>query len=343
MLKQAESDIKQAKKLGKKLSIIGHKEILNFLEKSIVVQRLAHAYIFLGPEDVGKETVARWWLEKVLHEGAEGGERHSLESHPDVTVVQKITDEKTKKLKKLISIDQIRGLRERMGLTSFLNTYKVALIRQAEYMSIEAANALLKTLEEPLGKVIIVLLVADISKLPETIVSRCQVIKFKSIPEDLINKALQEKGAPRNEAELLSRLAAGSPGVAFKFYENADALESYKEKIRSFLEITRAAEWQRFNFIESQVETRGDREEILKKINRLILDWQGCMRDALLLSLGFPNFMVNFWAKDEIETWSKNYSISQIVEFLEQAKKTIYSLEQNVNIKLALENFILCF
>ncbi|MBU1922445.1 hypothetical protein KKD84_04495 [Patescibacteria group bacterium] len=343
MLKQAKSDIKQAKKLGKRLSIIGHEEILNFLENSLARARLAHAYIFLGSEDVGKESVARWWLEKVLYQGEEGGERHSLESHPDVSVIERQVDEKTKKLKKLISIEQIRQLRERLGLTSFLNTYKVALVRSAETMSIEAANALLKTLEEPLGRTVIILLVQDVSRLPQTIVSRCQIIKFKHVSDKLIRDTLRQRGAGRDEAELLSRLAAGSPGLAFKFYENPERLAAYREKVESFLKITKAPIWQRFNFIDSEIDTRGDREEALKEIRKLLLVWQGALRDGLLCSLGFSNLMVNFWAKDRIESWSAASGADYFVEVLEEMKNTIYGLEQNVNIKLALENFLLCF
>ena len=343
MENKAKSDIKQAKKLGKRLSIIGHEEILKFLENSLERGRLAHAYIFLGSEDVGKETVARWWLEKLLYQGEEGGERHSLESHPDVSVVERQADEKTKKLKKLISIEQIRQLRERLGLTSFLNTYKVALVRKAETMSIEASNALLKTLEEPPGRAVIILLVQDISRLPETVVSRCQIIKFKGVPEKLIYHALRQRGAGRDEAELLSRLSAGSPGLAFKFYENPEHLAVYRDKVEAFLKITKAPIWQRFNFIDSEIKTRGDREEVLKEIKRLLLVWQGAMRDGLLCSLGFSSLMVNFWAKDQIESWSADFSANRLVEILEQAKNTIYNLEQNVNIKLALENFLLCF
>lgn len=342
-MKTQESRVKHAKKLGRRLSIIGHEQILNFLDNSLLSGRLAHAYIFLGPEDVGKETVARWWLEKVLHQGHEGGERHSLETHPDVTVIERVLDEKTKKQKKLISIEQIRELRERLGLTSFLNTYKVALIRGADHLSIEASNALLKTLEEPLGKAIIVLLVNDISRLPETIVSRCQIIKFKNIPEDLIYDALISRGAKRTEAELLARLAAGSPGVAFKYYEKPELLEEYRDKIASFLKITQAPVWQRFNFVDQVVPKAGDREEIVKEVRQTLLMWQGVLRDAMLVGLGFSNLMINYWANDEIESWQTNRQLTDLVGYLEKTRQALNNLEQNVNIKLIIENLLLCF
>jgi DNA polymerase-3 subunit delta' len=337
------TEAKKAKKLGKQLTVIGHEEILDYLEKNLCSARMAHAYLFLGPDDVGKESVARWWLEKILHQGKEGGERHSLENHPDVAVIERIYDEKTNKKKKLISINQIRDLREKMGLTSFLNTYKIALIRQADHLSIEAANALLKTLEEPSGKAIIILLARDLGKIPQTIASRCQVIKFRNVPEKTIYDALRQRGAERDQAELLSRLAAGSPGVAFKFYEDKEKLEEYNAKVNEFLEITKQPIWQRFLYIDDNIKTRGDREEQVGEVKKIISVWQGVLRDAMLVSLGMPELMVNYWARDQIESWVSNFDTKQIIHCLNAIKRTSAQLEQNVNIKLALENFLLEF
>jgi len=335
--------VEQAKKLGRRLSIIGHEGILDFLEKSISSGRLSHAYIFLGPEDVGKETVARWWLEKILHQGSKAGERHSLENHPDVAVIERIRDEKTKKLKKLISIDQVRELKEKLGLTSFLNNYKVALIREADHLSTEAANALLKTLEEPAGKAILVLLVEDLAKMPETIASRCQIIKFRIIPEKLIYEELRERGADRDEAELLSRLAAGSPGVALKYYEDKEKLAEYKENVRAFIKAVQEPEWKRFNFVEERIKTRAEREEVSREVKKLISIWRGIIRDALLLKLGMSELVVNYWTEDEIKEFANKYDLIKFNQLLENLKNTNYYIEQNANIKLAVENFLLEF
>lgn len=343
MPKQAKTDAKEAKKLGKKLSVIGHEEILNFLEKSLESGRLAHAYLFLGPEDVGKETVARWWLEKILHQGKEGGQRHSLETHPDVAVIERGYDEKNKKKKKLISIEQIRSLKEKLGLTSFLNNYKVALIREAGHMSIEASNALLKTLEEPSGKTILILLATDASRLPETIVSRCQIINFRIIPEKLIYDELRERGASREQAELLARLSAGSPGVALKFYEDQERLDNYKEEVRDFINICQAPVWQRFNYIDGLVPFRGDREEIIRQIKKYLSICRGVLRDALLVKLGNNDLMVNYWISGEIENLSKKFKPEQIVDFLERCKAAESNIDSNANIKLSMENFLLSF
>jgi len=335
--------IEQAKKLGRRLSIIGHEEILSYLERCLKSGRLSHAYIFLGPEDVGKETVARWWLEKILHQGSKAGERHSLENHPDVAVIERIRDEKTKKLKKLISIDQVRDLKEKLGLTSFLNSYKVALIREADHMSMEAANALLKTLEEPAGKTIIILLVEDTARIPETIVSRCQVIKFRIIPEKLIYDELRQRGADRDEAELLSRLAVGSPGIALKYYEDKELLDEYKENVRAFIRAAQDPEWKRFNFIDEHIKTRAEREEVSRDVKKLLSIWRGVMRDAFLLKLGMNDLVVNYWAEDEIRALGSRYDLIKLNGLLLGLKNTERYIEQNANIKLAVENFLLEF
>ncbi|MDD4995374.1 MAG: hypothetical protein PHW53_02840 [Patescibacteria group bacterium] len=343
MRKLAKAEIKEAKKLGRRLSVIGHEQILSFLEKSLNSGRLSHAYLFLGPEDVGKESAARWWLEKILHQGHEGGERHTLENHPDVAVIEREIDEKSKKLKKLISIEQIRDLRDKLSLTSFLNTYKVALIREAGHLSIEAANALLKTLEEPAGKTIIILLADDVARLPATIASRCQIIQFRAVPEKIIYDALRERGAERDEAELLARLAAGSPGKALRLLEDKKLLEEYKNGILDFLRITREPVWRRFDYIDRLVPARGDREEIAKEIKGVISLWRGIMRDALLLALDCPDLMINSWARSEIQAWQADYGAPRVSGFLRSIEAADEAISQNANIKLVLENLLLEF
>lgn len=179
--------------------IIGHEKIVEALRRQASNGRLAHAYLFVGPEGVGKTAVARGLL---------GTREHD-------TVVRE-QDAKTGKLKSAISVEQIRELRDRLSLTSFAGERKTAFIEEADWMNDAAANALLKTLEEPRGDTTIVLRAETLESVPATVASRCQVLRFHPVAEDVIARALLERGHDREEAARTARLSGGRPGVALR-------------------------------------------------------------------------------------------------------------------------------
>jgi len=168
--------------------IIGNGPILAFFEKVIDKGNLSHAYCFVGVKGSGKLETTRQIGAKLLGVGVE-----KLGSQPDFVVVEQMFDEKKEKTKKDISIEQLRDLREFLCRHSYLGGYKVAVINEAEKMSLEAANALLKTLEEPKEKTILFLLTKDEKELPETVLSRCQVIFFSAPVQNYLYQTRKEE------------------------------------------------------------------------------------------------------------------------------------------------------
>ena len=167
--------------------IIGHENILDFFEKVIQNDNLSHAYCFVGPNHVGKRAVAQQLAAQVL-----GLESSKLRISPDFSVVEQSINEKTEKLRKDISIDQVRVLIKHLQQSSFVKDgYKVAVIDQVDLLSLGAANALLKTLEEPRKKTLLFLVTASDEKLLPTIKSRCQVINFLPVSEVKIKDLLE--------------------------------------------------------------------------------------------------------------------------------------------------------
>lgn len=155
--------------------IIGHEHILNYLKKSIKKNKISHAYLFEGPGQSEKKEMALWFAERL------GCQR------PDITIIS-VTENK-----KEISIEQIRELRRYLSLSPHSSSYKVAIIDSAEKMNDEAVNALLKTLEEPRGNAVLILITPVALALPDTILSRCEEIKFRAgslnkVSDDFIKK-----------------------------------------------------------------------------------------------------------------------------------------------------------
>jgi len=188
------------------------KQILGYLRKSIKKDRVSHAYLFEGPnllvneQDYSdKRKVSLWFAKRLEHSGSLNEIKNiqkckcrscqdiEKNQHPDVMTIVPIEeasifpeDKHIKKLKK-ISINQIRELKKHLNLSSFNSSYKIAIIDPAEKMTEEAMNALLKILEEPMGRTVLILIVNTSSNLPDTIVSRCEKIKFRPIPLDKIS------------------------------------------------------------------------------------------------------------------------------------------------------------
>ncbi len=163
--------------------IIGHKAQLDRLANTIVTGKLAHAYIFSGPAGVGKKTIARRLAQALLsgNSPSPGASRHPLPEgegqaegyfHPDFIEVTSNGE---------IKIAQIRELVYKLSLRPYSAAYKVAVIDEAHEMNAEAANALLKSLEEPKPQTIIILITSNPTRLPKTIVSRAQKITFGAL------------------------------------------------------------------------------------------------------------------------------------------------------------------
>ncbi len=136
--------------------------------------KLAQTYVFAGPRDLGKSSLALAFARNLWRQdrGVEVSQDDFTSLNSDLYILDKEPE------KKQISVEQARDFIKRLSLSSFSNSYKIGIIKEATTLSIEAQNALLKTLEEPKDKVIIILLIEDTSVLMPTILSRSQVLYF---------------------------------------------------------------------------------------------------------------------------------------------------------------------
>lgn len=172
--------------------IIGHKRQLDFLENALKKGKLAHAYTFAGPDSVGKKTVALRMAQELL--SGEG------KIHPDLLEIDGGEG---------IKIEQVRELVYKLSLKPYQGKYKVAIIDGAENLTTEAANALLKTLEEAKSGTIIFLITSNPNRLPKTILSRTQKISFGLVAGEEYKKFGGKPGLARksaNDPEFLETL-----------------------------------------------------------------------------------------------------------------------------------------
>ena len=184
-----------------------NQEIKSFLKTSLQTGRISHAYLFLGEEGTGKKEMALWY-ERLLNGGS---------SLVRVNLLLVEPEEK----KSIISVGQIQDVRRRLRLTpqGKYGKYKVVVFDPAEAMNSEAQNALLKTLEEPHQGVILILLATNLQKLKETLLSRCQILKFHLLREKEISDWLSREGFPPETIEAINFLSRGRV-EAVKFWKN---------------------------------------------------------------------------------------------------------------------------
>lgn len=186
---------------------------------------LAHAYLFHGPPGVGKRALATAFAAELLKDDA----RVERGSHPDLYVLEPLGDQ--------IRIDAIRELRHDLHMRPFEADRRVYLIFGAHALNDEAADALLKDLEEPPAYAVIVLVADELGSLPETIRSRCQLVPFRRLSEKTVREAIARLSPdlPADEATAIARVAAGRLDRAALLLDDAAA-----ERRRARLELARS-------------------------------------------------------------------------------------------------------
>ncbi len=188
--------------------IIGHEATLHLLEAEL--EAPGHAYLFTGPAGIGKATVAQHFAAGLVCDDEPCRARVRRAAHPDVTVLG--PEGKT-----ALGVEQARAAIAQANLHPVEGARKVFIFDEASLMTDAAANALLKTLEEPSASTVFVLIADSPDDLPVTIASRCRTVHFGRVSEHEITEALVARGVSAERAEETARIAGGSPGMALAF------------------------------------------------------------------------------------------------------------------------------
>lgn len=217
--------------------IIGQDQIKEHLHNALQTGKVSHAYIINGEKSSGKEFVARVFSMALQCE--KGGEEPCQECHsckqalsdnqPDII---RVTHEKPN----TISVDDIRTqVNNDVGIKPYSSPYKIYIISEAEKMTPQAQNAILKTLEEPPAYAVMLLLTSNINALLPTIISRCVVLNMKPVPDSLVRKYLMEQlQVPDYKAEVCVAFARGNVGRA-KALASSEDFENVKAEALSLL------------------------------------------------------------------------------------------------------------
>jgi DNA polymerase-3 subunit delta' len=325
--------------------VIGQEGAISLLQHSLESGMLSHAYLLVGPQHVGKMTLAINLAQALNCTGDDkpcqacvSCQKIHNNKHSDVQVIGLTKDEQdTEALK--IHTEQIKDILHAASLPPFEGSNKVFIIDGAELLSVEAANRLLKTLEEPEAKIVFILLTTNENILPKTVVSRCQRIELKPMPLAGETQVLIKKfGVNPEQARLLAGLSHGCLGWAITAAKDSQLITQRQEALEQIINMIKGDYEERFAYVgRLAAGFNQNRQAVYDTLDM----WRDVWHDLLLLKLDCADMITNIDRQDDLTKMAANYSLNQMRNYIKSIKSAALQLKQNVNARLALEVLML--
>lgn len=306
--------------------IPGQQKAVALLKSAFLNNRVSHAYIFIGPSGTGKSEAAINFAKLLLCQSVTDAEpcdqcpsclKVAAGNHPDVQVLSADGQ--------FIRIDDLREACRKLSLRGFESSRKALIISDGAALNEESSNALLKTLEEPSGDAVIIVLADSVKSVLPTIASRCQKVVFPVLSESETGRLLVERyKVPQKEACYLARLSDGCLGKALRFHDAA-----FFSKREEFLAYFLKRDL-------SSMEGNG-RKEPQERVQELFIFLSGWLRDLLVAKAcdGDQNF-INADRKSEIMEMASSLEIDDICGELDSLAEAAFDLRHNMNRRVAL-------
>lgn len=314
--------------------IVGHERVVEVFRRSIRSGKTAHSYLFEGPSGCGRRKTALALIQAIFCRDAGDDacgvcpacRKVASGNHADIHSVEPLPD------KRDISIDQLREMQRELALRPYEAPRKACIIEPADRMSVNAANSLLKTLEEPPGNAIIILLTENADMLLPTIRSRCQLVRFAPLSPEHVARLLERGGMESASASLLALMADGSMQRALELDD--ESLATRRELLLthlSGLSLERIA-----TVFEASEELAGNRDETLETIDMLI----SFFRDMIYLATGCGN-IVNTAIRPALEAFASRWRLDRTLQLANDVMETRRAVQRNANVKLALDQLFM--
>jgi DNA polymerase III subunit delta' len=324
-------------------NIVGHEHAINTLRRALVAQRVRHAYLFTGPEHIGKALLAQRFAQTLLCTG--GGDTHNApqnpcnaclscrkvmhDNHPDVHYISRPAD------KQFILIEQVRALQADAARKTLEGRRNIFIIQGMHEMNVQAANCLLKTLEEPEPDVVLLLTAPDPGLLLPTILSRVQQVPMQLLTTKQIKTALEDRWhVEPEEANLIAALAAGRMGWAVQAVEDEDMLAERQVHLETLAKLSTAGKVQRFD-VAQRLSADSD------KLHGILELWLLWWRDMVLAANNCLDLIINVDMQGMIQNQAAKIGAAESQRMVRAILGTMEALDQNVNARVALEVLML--
>lgn len=309
-----------------KIGIIGHQKQWEFLKKTADSGKVSHAYLFYGPSQIGKKRVAIEFAKylncqrrDIKNQACQVCQTcYQIEAgvHPDLVFVSPAEG------KSSIAIEQIRELKTRISFSPLDNGYKIAMIDQAHLMTHDAQSALLKQLEEPKGRTVIILISEYSHNLLPTVLSRCQGLRFCLVPPSLIKKEFSKEDV-KKEGFDTDLVALGKPGIIFNYLLSPELGLEREQRVKEIAELKEEDFYHRFRYAE-KLSKQND-------INEVLEIWLNYFR-------GLMQKILEDHQEAHLSSWNLS-DIRKIIHSIQNLQRLISST--NINTRLALELFLM--
>jgi DNA polymerase-3 subunit delta' len=317
--------------------VIGHDWVVLNLARAVADDRPAHAYLISGPPHIGKTTLARS-LAMALNCRATDSARPCLhcrscqligaDKHADVQLIAPDGAH--------LKIDQVRALQHSLSLRPVEGRYRAAIFNQFETATVEAQNALLKTLEEPPDYAVLIVITSDPELLLPTIVSRCQALMLRPLTTAQVREALINRwGSSADRADVLAHLSGGRLGWAVNAATDPALLQSRAKYLDDLLSLLKASRVARFAYAD-KLTKKGDAREALDI-------WRTWWRDVLLSAGGSTAEVVNIDRAEQIRALALQIDVNQARFAAEACGRALWQIDKNVTARLVVEVLLLDF
>lgn len=291
--------------------IVGHDKPISIISSFIETNRFSGAYIFSGPEGIGKKMVAKL-VARELNGAGEGRE------HPDIHVIENGNSQ--------IKIEDIRAMQHQASLRPYEGKMNIFIIDNAHRLNPEAANSLLKLLEEPPADCLFILVTHKPQSIFKTVLSRCKTIKFAPLARaDLESLLIKEHSLDKQSAHFLAYYAEGRLGLALKLKDSRLAGEKNR-MLDSFLLPEKSADRDRIS----------QNKEELRAFLNILASW---FRDIYLFKAGLgQREAIHADRENDLLKLSHKFSFKQLDDTITCISESFMYLDNNINTKLLLHN-----
>jgi DNA polymerase-3 subunit delta' len=318
--------------------LVGNEWAVDMLKKHVVNGTTRHAYLFAGPPGLGRRTLALCFAQALncqtpVAPGVPCGECRDCRQiaamqHADLTVIQADAEGGT------LKVDQIREARRSLTLKPYQANYRVALFLRFQEANDNAANALLKTLEEAPSYAVLILTADNPEQLLPTIVSRCEVLRLRPLQVDQVQKELENRGLEGDRAKLIAHISGGRFGYAQRLIGDTSLLGSREERLNDLQSLISASRVEKFAYADKLARDK-------ESMRQAVLVWLSYWRDVMLRTAHASTPLVNVDRNVEIEDLAQRLDLSIARGVVSSLEQVLEKMERNVNSRLLAEVLLL--
>lgn len=327
-------------------NMLGHEWAVEMLRQHAARGEVRHAYLFCGPPGVGRRTLALRLAQALnctapVEPGVPCGtcrdcRQTDAMQHPDLNVIQAMDEDGNAKVNGTLKVDQIRAVQHSLSLRPYQAKFRVALFLRFQEANDNAANALLKTLEEAPAHAILLLTADTPEQLLPTIISRCEILRLRALPVSTIEADLLSRGVDEERARLLAHISGGRPGYARTLVDDLTLLEKREERLNDLQTMLSATRVEKFSYAEKLAKDK----DIMRQT---ILVWLSYWRDVMLRAVQAETPLVNVDRNMEIELLAGQVDLSTARRVVSELESVLEKMDRNVNSRLLAEVLLLDF